>query len=213
MSLLLYASIGFMLLIWIVSGGFLTQASTFLHGSRDDRNISKAYWLTFAAAFMTWFLIGMTIIVVILIIAGVVGLTAGTGGADLAVGAEEAATMPIGPAMSWGTILLCVAAAILIATSGSLGAAAAYYIRKSGKYKETPTVQHIHKAYKWCIIAACMCLVGFFLVVSGFMLLWWHNNKKKKEKEQAKEKAKEEIEEKKEEKKEEMMLRMMSKKK
>jgi hypothetical protein len=53
-----------LILIWIVAGGFVTQANVFLHSHKgDDKNMKDAYWYSFAAAFITWFLVGLFLLV------------------------------------------------------------------------------------------------------------------------------------------------------
>lgn len=91
-----------LVLIWIVAGGFVTQANVKLHSTKDkDSDLNKAYWYTFWAAFITWFLVGIFILLIILSVLGIVALfgsgvgeagAAAEGGAVAAEGAEGAET-------------------------------------------------------------------------------------------------------------------------
>jgi hypothetical protein len=75
--------IAVLILTWIIAGGFVTNANVKLAPLRYDSNLNTAYWLTFSGAFITWTLIGLTIIgiiyLIILIILGVAVVTVGTG--------------------------------------------------------------------------------------------------------------------------------------
>ena len=55
-----------LIIIWIISGGFVTQANVFLGPYKNkDQYLHSAYWYTFWAAFVTWTLIGIFILLII----------------------------------------------------------------------------------------------------------------------------------------------------
>lgn len=84
---------GVLLLIWAVSGGFITSANVKLGSyKKEDTYLNNAYWNTFAAAFVTWTLIGIIILLIILSFVGVVALfTSGIGEGTTIVGGEVVA--------------------------------------------------------------------------------------------------------------------------
>lgn len=86
-----------LILIWIVSGGYITQTSVFIHAYRSQADgFKKAYTYSTWAAVITWLLIAFVIILIIYVIAGVVVLfgtgvgEVGAGGAAAAEGADVA---------------------------------------------------------------------------------------------------------------------------
>lgn len=77
-----------LIILWIIAGVFVTQANVYLTSYRNlDLQMHRAYWFTFWAAFVTWFLIGIFILLIILSIIGVAVLF-GTGVGEAGVAAE-----------------------------------------------------------------------------------------------------------------------------
>lgn len=108
-------------LIWIIAGGFITQANVKLTSYKNkDDNLNKAYWYTFWAAFTTWFLVGAAIIVGILAAIGVVGLFA-TGAAVTAVAPEV--VLPVAAEATEAGVEGGVAASEVASTAGKAGSA------------------------------------------------------------------------------------------
>lgn len=59
-----------LLVLWVISGGFVTQANVLLTPSKNiDDFFKRAYWATFAASFITWFLIAIFLLLVVLSVA------------------------------------------------------------------------------------------------------------------------------------------------
>src|SRR5579871_6212246 len=102
-----------LIIIWILSGGYVTQANILLtsYNQKDD-DLHSAYWHTFWAAFTTWTLVGLFIIFVILGIVGIVALfSTGIGEAasvesiSVAQQAGSTITTTVSTGASWLTIL------------------------------------------------------------------------------------------------------------
>ena len=184
-----------LIIIWIVAGGFVTQANTYLHHYRnDDKYLNSAYWYTFWAAFVTWFLIGVFILLVILSIIGVVALF-GTGVGEAGVAAEAAEVESaeslgkgkqsgkiLGKSISWFTIAFLVFALSLVAVTGILAAIAASDMVKSPNYDNTN--RKLKSAYESCIISACVCLGAAGLIIIGIIVYVAIGLQKKKKIEQ-----------------------------
>jgi heme/copper-type cytochrome/quinol oxidase subunit 2 len=178
---------GFILVIvWVIAGGFVTQASVFLTSYRDtDDNLHRAYWFTFWASFVTWFLIAIFIILIILSVLGVAALF-GSGAGELGVAAEgEAAAAEGGlgvtegfvpnmqsvkssQGISWTTIVFLIFALILVIVTGTLSAIASSNIKQSSNYKNT--ISKLETAYNDCIIAAVMCLGAAGILIIGLFV-------------------------------------------
>jgi hypothetical protein len=87
---------GVLLLIWAVSGGYITSANVKLGSyKKEDKYLNNAYWNTFAAAFVTWTLIGIIILLMILAAVGIIGLFA-TGAGEVAAGGVAAGEVAAG---------------------------------------------------------------------------------------------------------------------
>lgn len=83
-----------LLVIWVIAGGYITQTSRYVgYYKSNDTHLDSAYWYAFWAAFITWTLIGIFLLLVILAVAGVIALFgSGAGEAGgVAVAGEEAA--------------------------------------------------------------------------------------------------------------------------
>lgn len=165
---------GILIIIWIVAGGYATQANVFLGGSRDDPQINQAWWFTFGAAFTTWTLIGITIVLIIIAVvtgAGevVFAVTRVTGSGGLAL------------------IFLIVALALILLT-GVLSAIAAQRIAESAAFRErdsqnNPTNERFEKLSRArlnCIIAASMSLGAAGLLVIGIITLFFVRYRRRK---------------------------------
>lgn len=174
-----------LLVIWAVSGVFITSANVKLGSYNNlDPYLNNAYWNTFAAAFVTWTLIGIIIILLILVYAGGVALfSSGIGEVGLAgVGAEEAVSKillqetvnslnnkldekneTIGATNK--TLAILGISLFLVTVSGVLSAVSASQIVKSPNYSKDD--KKLHAAYNDCIIGACLCLgsAGILLIV------------------------------------------------
>lgn len=166
-----------LILLWIVAGGYITQANVFLTSYRDrDEYLHRAYWLTFWGAFVTWTLIGIFIILVILSVLGVVALFGtGVGEAGAAEGAEaeeisaENGTKLSGEKkVSWFTIAFLVFALILISITGILAAISASSMVKSSHFNFN--VDKLKRAYDNCVIAASMCIGAAGVLIIGIII-------------------------------------------
>ncbi|MEM2986752.1 MAG: hypothetical protein QXV60_01465 [Nitrososphaerota archaeon] len=191
------------MIIWIVAGGLVTQASVFLIPYKSqDQNLNTAFWLTFAAAFITWFLIGVFIILIILAIVGVVALF-GSGVGEAGMAAEGAAAegtlleerflaSRLGrlgkytrsvekkrSKFSWFTIIFLIVSLVLITITGILAAIAASEVSKS-----TTDPSKLRTIYIDCVVAASLCLGSGGLLIIGIIVYFVVGSKKKKQQEQ-----------------------------
>jgi uncharacterized membrane protein len=178
---------------------FATSANIALSGSKNlDLFLNRAYWLTFSAAFIIWFLIAATILVIILAIVGVVALF-GSGAGEAGVGASEiyeggskiykASTFfsndgiddeAGNTGLSWLSIFMYVGILALIFVTGVLTSLAASTIRESNN----DGTDDLKKAYGDCVIAAVLSLGVFSVFIIGFLIYYilQYNHKKELEK-------------------------------
>lgn len=185
---------GFLLIVlWILAGGFVTRTNINLTSYKNqDIDLHQAYWYTFWAAFVTWFLIALFILLVILSVIGVVALfgsgvgeagvaeegVAEEGSAGEGSGGEEGYTSRYlnsqqgqdaeNTGISWFTIGFFLLAIILVSITGVLSAIAASDIAASQIYD--PTIPTFKTAYDDCIIAASISLGAVGLLVLGFII-------------------------------------------
>lgn len=172
---------------WIYTGGLMAQASTKLHGYKNvNDELNDAYWFAFWSAFVTWFLVGLFLLVILLGILGVIGLFA-TGIGEVATITTVAATTAEGAAVagasggdavktgvsaistgvSWITLALLGVALVLVTITGVLAAMAASKMVK-GNFDSSN--EDLKKAYNDCVISASVCLGAAGLIVIGFIV-------------------------------------------
>jgi hypothetical protein len=137
----------------------------FLHKYKKDNDIHRAYWLTFWAAFVTW---TVCILIVILVI--------------VCIAFPEISVVLLSGASLLSLIAL-ILFGVLVLVSGCLSAAAAYYINQSPYIDNDPPIPHIQTAYKWTIIGACICLGGFVLLNTFAIIFWAVKRRDRKNKE------------------------------
>jgi len=180
-----------LILIWIIAGGYITQANIKIRGFEgSDEFFRKANNYAFWAAFITWFLVTLFILLIILAVVGVVGLfSTGAGEAEVAVGeageaasAEESTTSKLYKqyqnsqgtdegGISWSTIILIFFAMVLVGITGVLGALAADQLKQSHLF--TDTNPDMVTAYNDCVITAIICLgVDGLLILSVIFYLF-----------------------------------------
>ena len=169
-----------LIVIWIVAGGYITQANIKIRKFEgNDQFFKKANDYAFWAAFITWFLVTLFVLLMILAIAGVVGLFS-TGAGEAEVGAEEAegaeedeesnlykqySKSQNQGGISWSTIIALIFTIVLVSITGILAALAAEKLKQSSKFTESNADMKI--AYDDCVIAAIMCLgTGGLLILS-----------------------------------------------
>ena len=192
MSFWYLAFSGLLIIIWIIAGGYITDANVKLHGSKDANDeMNKAYWLSFWAAFVTWTLVGIFIILIILAVAGVVTIT----GVAYATGVGEYETVlmtvegvatatsqatkslakgtashPLKTGFSLTTIGFLVLALILISITGILSALTASSMVKGNFTSLTDhNVEKLQKAYNDAVIAAVASLGAGGLIIVGII--------------------------------------------
>lgn len=186
-----------LVIIWIIAGGFVTEANVFLTNYKDkDDYLHRAYWFTFWAAFVTWFLIGVFIILVILSVMGFAEIfgAAEEGTAAESKGASKSSSYsPQGKSwksgISWITIGFLIFALILVGITGILAAIAASSMVQSPNFD--PSVEKLQKAYNDCIIAASLCLGAGGLLIIGlitYSIVGYERKKKAEAKKKEKEK-------------------------
>ena len=162
-----------LIVIWIVAGGYITQANIKIRGFEgNDQFFKKANNYAFWAAFITWFLVTLFILLLILAIAGVIGLfSTGAGEAEVAAeeGEEESSLYnkynTVQGGISWSTIIALFFAVVLVSITGILAALAADQLKQSSKFTESNP--DIKTAYDDCVIAAIICLgTGGLLILA-----------------------------------------------
>jgi hypothetical protein len=189
-----------LILIWIIAGGYITQANIKIRGFEgNDQFFKTANNYAFWAAFITWFLVALFVLLIILAIAGVVALFSSGAGeageAEAAVSEEETtyskfykqyqkSTMsnnsnPSEDTISWSTIIFLFFAFVLVGITGVLAALAADQLKQSHLF--TDSDPNMVTAYNDCIIAAIICLATDILLILGiifyFFIGWYESNK------------------------------------
>lgn len=174
-----------LILIWIIAGGYITQANIKIRGFEgNDEFFRRANNYAFWAAFITWFLVALFVLLMILAIVGVVGLfSTGAGEAEVAAGEAgevEAASKEESSAsklykqysqennnggVSWSTIIVLFFAMVLVGITGVLGALAADQLKQSHLF--TDTNPDMVTAYNDCVITAVICLGVDGLLILG----------------------------------------------
>lgn len=178
--------------VWVTAGGFITRANTFIHKNRDkdDKENAgrfKSAWLySFVAAFITWTLVIIFLILIGLSIFGVITLfSTGIGEAGIAASSIEGGLLKSGAesalkktGMSWFTILFLIFALFLVVLTGVLSALTAYNLDKSNAFKKdkdektdkpdkNKATDKEKEARKDAVIAASICLGTAGLLVIG----------------------------------------------
>lgn len=160
-----------LLLIWIIAGGYITQASVFLIPSKNiDKNFKNAYKYSTWAAVVTWLLVAFAIVGVILL------FVFGAEIAAAAASAAEAATsggaitsiqnlQKASKGVSWIVLGFLGFALALVFLTGILSALTATNIKSSEKYD--PKNKKMARAYKDSIIAASLSLGAAGLLIIG----------------------------------------------
>ena len=164
-----------LIIIWIIAGGLVTQANIFIGPVKTkDNDLQNAYTYTFWAAFVTWGLIALFILLIILSIFGVVALFgSGVGEAGEAEALEEEsvesklAKENASTSVSWFTLAFLIFALILISITGVLATMAAIALSKSPNFDNTNA--NLNTAYKNCVIAASICLGAVGLLIIGII--------------------------------------------
>jgi len=169
-----------LILIWIIAGGYITQANIKIRGFQgNDEFFKSANNYAFWAAFITWFLVALFVLLVILAIVGVVGLFSTGAGEAEAAGAEseELTTSKLykkyqnyqgsqedNTGISWSTIIVIFFALVLVSITGVLGALAADQLKQSHLF--TDSNPDMVTAYNNCVITAIICLsvVGLLIL-------------------------------------------------
>jgi uncharacterized membrane protein len=175
-----------LIVTWITSGVFITTANIQLSDSKNkDPFLNRAYWMSFTAAFITWFLVAAVVLLIVLGIIGVVALFgSGVGEAGVAAEAESGGAFSsyfsgdaLGTDLSWVTILLFVLMMALVATTGILASIAANNIKESNNSDTTLLLD----AYNNCVISAIIGLGVFILFVIGFIVYIIYDIRRKRE--------------------------------
>jgi uncharacterized membrane protein len=189
-----------LVIIWVVAGGYVTQANVFLTSYKNqDPDFHRAYWFTFWAAFVTWFLIGLFILLVILSVLGVValfgsgvgevgvaagGAAEGAEGLELAegsegiggfnmMGAQNYANSPDGQnSINTGISWATIGFlvfALILVSITGVLAAIAASSMAESPIYD-PSIANLKKSYTNCIIGASMCLGAVGLLIIGIII-------------------------------------------
>lgn len=167
-----------LIIIWIIAGGFITQANIYLTPYKDtDPNFHEAYWSSFWAAFITWGLIALFILLIIILFAtgvGEVGLVEGS--AERSILEQSSAKGYVSTGISWIAIAFLAVALVLVALTGGLATVAASNIAASKNYD--PKIPKLKIAYNDCIVAAIICVgaTGILIIALITYFVIAHNN-------------------------------------
>lgn len=154
----------FLILLYFVTGFYITQCSVYLNNyTSSDVNIATAYKYAFSASFIPWTLLGIFIVV----LAGFIIVTVQTGGADLKA-AQQSALKSGG----WATIFFIIML-VLITITGILSAAAAHNIGISSTYAGGNA--DVALAYRDAIISASVCIGIVILIIGALIYLYWQS--------------------------------------
>jgi len=167
-----------LILIWIIAGGYITQANIKIRGFEgNDEFFRRANNYAFWAAFITWFLVVLFFVLIILAIMGIVGLfSTGAGEAEEAGAIEESSVSKYykkyqssvendDAGTSWSTIIFLFFALVLVSITGVLSALAADQLKQSHLF--TDSNPDMVTAYNNCVIAAIICLGTVGLLILG----------------------------------------------
>jgi len=153
-----------LLIIWIVAGGYITEASVYLgYVKNTDSRLDTAYAYAFAVSFVIWTLVLLAIVGICFAIAAAPEIAAGMSEAK----AMSALTKSTKGA-SWVIILFLIGATILVMVTGILAAVVASNIRSSEKYDVND--KNIAVAYTDSIISACLSLVTVGILIIGMIV-------------------------------------------
>lgn len=165
--------------VWVVSGGFLTQANVFLTGYKNkDGELDKAYNYTFWAAFILWFIVALFVLLLFLSIVGVVALF-GSGAGEVAEAesveernlvANSGTHSPSGyggSSWSWTTVIFFLVVFVLVLITGGLAAAAFVAIGDSPNFNTSDS--KLKTAYDDCSIAAVISILTAVILIVGFL--------------------------------------------
>ena len=152
----------FLLVIFLVSLGLITQASTYIGASNTDPNLQQAYKITTIIAVVLWFAIAAVIIGGILLFV--------FGGE--AIEAESIVTQYQNYGNIWSTILFIIFMLLLIVV-GVGAAAAAVSISKFNGYQNN---QNIMKAFDDCCLAAGLCLGTLLIIIGIFIIRYFYSD-------------------------------------
>jgi len=189
-----------LILIWIIAGGYITQANIKIRGFEgNDQFFRTANNYAFWAAFITWFLVALFVLLIILAIAGVVALFSSGAGeageAEAAVSEEETTYSKVykqyqkssessqtsqssDDTISWSTIIILFFAFVLVGITGVLAALAADQLKQSHLFSDSDPNMVI--AYNDCITAAIICLGTDILIILGiifYFFIGWYETR------------------------------------
>lgn len=157
MSTLLYFFSFFLLILYIITGFYITQCSVYLGPFRDtDLQIANAYRYATWSACIPWIIIAASIGFFILY----VYLMAETGGELQLAQAQNAES-------SWGPTLFFIVILVLITINGILSSVAAHHIQLSNIYAAGN--QQVKNAYYDAIISAGVS-IGIVVIILGILI-------------------------------------------
>jgi hypothetical protein len=161
-----------LIIIWIIAGIYVTQANIYLTSFKDtDESLHQAYWLTFWAAFVTWTLVGIFVVLVVLSVLGIEEIEV----ADVTSTYNQYQQ----PGTSWASIIFLFIALVLIGTTGVLSALAATAVTESSNFNQKN--DKLNSAYQDCIIGAVVCLTSGGLLILGIIAYFVYNYRSRRE--------------------------------
>ena len=155
----------FLIILYLITGFFITKSSVYLNPYTNDVNIATAHKYATWSSVLVWFLLAFTIIGIVLYF-----VYYAEGGAELQLVQSQASS-------GWGATLFFIIMLILLTITGILSAAAAHYIQISSPY--TGGNKDVAIAYTDAVVAACLCIGIVLLVLVAIAVIYHQNNKPK----------------------------------
>jgi hypothetical protein len=165
-----------LLILWIVAGVYITRANLILQNyQKVDDNFLNAFNYSYWAAFVTWFLVALFVLLILLSFIGL-GVLFSSGVGETGALATEWARYGNDPELvglleskiSWWAVGSLVVALILVGVTGVLSALAANWLVTSKNFD--PNNANQYTAYVDCIIAASICLGAGGLLIIGLII-------------------------------------------
>lgn len=162
-----------LMIIFFISAGLLTQASTKIGPNQTDINLANAYKITTWISVLTWLILALIIIGIILYFVFYVEEAPET----VALNAYNQLKQQ-SQSLGTGLTIFLIIVMLLILIVGILSAVAAVDISKYNGYK---TSTDIYRAYEDCAISAVLCL-GSLGIIIGLLIYYHYSSYEEKEK-------------------------------
>jgi amino acid transporter len=157
-----------LLILFLISAGLLTQASTKIGPNTTDPHLSYAYTITTWIAVLTWILVALVFIGIFFYFM----FYAETAPEMELVNVYNQIKQPAG--LGWISILILIIVVLLVLIVGIFSAIAASNIAQYSGYKTQPD---IYRAYEDCAISAILCLGSLGIIIGVLIYYNWPETK------------------------------------